>query len=132
MNLQSKKENTYGHPYHDYSTISGTFNFFPVLYYYSTQLIEEINDWVTFHRISKPKSYPKRIYFETPQIMSSNFYYFLNHSHICDQEIIFVYQSRASLFQHQHARAGWDSTRFLFPYGFTPAATLKKDQEEYM
>jgi hypothetical protein len=50
--------------------------------------------------------------------MSSDFYYFLNHSHICDQEIIFVYQSRASLFQHQHARAGCDSTRFLFPSRF--------------
>jgi len=47
MNLQSEKENTYGHPYHDYSTISSTFNFFPVLYYYSTQLIEEINDCTT-------------------------------------------------------------------------------------
>jgi hypothetical protein len=44
MNLPSEKENTYGHAYHDYYTISGTFNFFPVLYYYSTQLIEEIND----------------------------------------------------------------------------------------
>ena len=44
MNLQSEKENTYAHPYHHYYTISGTFNFFPVLYYYSTQLIEEIND----------------------------------------------------------------------------------------
>ena len=44
MNLQSETENTYGHPYHDYYSILGTFNFFAVLYYYSTQLIEEIND----------------------------------------------------------------------------------------
>jgi hypothetical protein len=30
-------------------------------------------DKETFHRISKPKTYPKRIYFETPQIMSLGF-----------------------------------------------------------
>ena len=50
--------------------------------------------------------------------MNSDFYYFLNHSHICDQEIIFVYQSHASLFQHQHACAGCDLTQFLFPSWF--------------